>query len=417
MTDRTDGVTEFKGERKERKWADADDDKAYDDHMARGTTADTTPSRPVAREAKRDRKTDFDTEDKAYMEAGGTAEVKSTRKALLDLVYELNGDCAVTTPGTAMTYIKVTEFYQRVELTNGTNSLTQIMECAYNWDAMGRTKGALYGAAVRWAYRDNFVEGREYKKVKLDYAALTPDVEAIREAFVSAVSARKKQFSFWMANARNVGAMAGALMISAGHHFDSQNLRPQAALVGALGQTDDIDQDQFRSLFYLAVHPLPLAVVEKERKTAAEGKVAGFSEAVRVRANGVPSGYGAVAIAVAAFDAMSSEKYYRRVVRKFDRSLSALKDCLATIKANPVVYHVNATDYGYEKMTYNTSTFREVMVIGIAYARHVVKGTMIKAASAKKFAEQNKKAIEMWGQAFEKEAEADVSTLEELLGA
>jgi len=378
---------------------------------------------PVARPLDRKRKTTISAEeikrisdeDKAFIDAGADEADRANRRALVTMVETLNGDTADVTPGTSMTYIPEESYYQRAVVSNAPPAIAQLIENALNWVALGRNKAAVYGAAVRWNLRDQFVDARESKVHTVDFARADEKVKAAIAGYSAALRPVIKQAAFWGANCNNVAALSGALMISAGHHYDSANTRPQAALVGALGQAEDVDSEAYRALFYLSVHPLPLEVIERKRKQAAEGKFTGYSEAVRIRCNGVPSGYGALAIAAAALEGMVGEPYYRRLVTKYALQVNSMRQALATIKENPSVYHINATDYGVERKFIDLSSLKEIMVIGIAYARFIIKGTMQKAASGKKFYDQNKKAVETWGKAFEQAAEEGIVSLNSLL--
>lgn len=353
--------------------------------------------------------------DDRFVKSAVDDDDKRNRVELLDWVRAMNGSALSIVPGSAHSFLPKKNFYQRVEVKGGMESIGQAVEMALNWNALGKGKGGLYGAAIRWGARNLFSISRETTVTVLETATLNEETKRIVDDYKDASRGKHEICAFWAANAPNVVALAGSLQMSIGHHFDSKNVKPQKAVIGALGQAEDVDEDNIRALFYLSVHPIPMRTIEQFRLLAADGVTPGFTEAVRVRALGVPAGYAVLNIAVVALKSMEAEPYWDKVARRFANSIGFARDAMTAIRANPTAYHVNATSYGVEKKVIELDRCHIAQVVGIAYARAVIGGTLANAASLKKFVAANSKAVGVWQTAFADDAERRKETLEGLL--
>jgi len=354
----------------------------------------------------------LDTKDQAFVDGGKDNEAKAARATLLDWVITMNGLAAGLNPGAQKSYIPVKNYYQRVEgLPMG---IGQLIEMSLNWAALGKNKAALYGAAIRWGARTLMNDARETTVHDYKTASLSLEHEGLVTEYADASRGRMDQIAFWTANAFNVVALAGALQMSIGHHYDAKNTKPQAALIGALGQSEDVSEEDIRPMFYLAVHPVTLANIEKLRVIAASPDSPGFSEAVRLRALGVPAGFASLNIAVAAIDAMRMEPFYGRIASRYGDEIKTAYEFIDLIKANPTAFHVNAADYGVQKRSVDERKVLVAKIIGIAYARAIIGGTLAKAASIKKFVDAHSKEIRTWSDAFSADAETRRASIEAL---
>lgn len=342
--------------------------------------------------------------DEKYVKEGKTEDEKKTRRDFIDFLVTVNGSAATTVPGASRSYIPPKAFYQRVTAAGLNEGEHQLVESAFNWNALGKGDGAIFGASVRWAMRDHFVAGRELTETvyadDIGYEDLKGDVKVMVESYVKAARAKGDLVGFWAKNANQVVALAGALQLSTGHHWDANNRKPQDALLGALGQRDDVPDDGKRALFYLSVHPLPLTIIEDYRTAAAEVNLPGFSQAVKMRAATVPAGFSVLQVAVAAIEQMKNEKYFSRMARAYNDQFADAYALLAAVKAAPTAHHVNAPEYGVKRIVVADNACLTAKIIGVAYAQSVIKGSLAAAISIVKFAAMNSRQVNRWKTAF-----------------
>jgi len=359
-------------------------------------------------------------DDDAYVAGGKDDESKLSRRNFIEFLNTVNGSAASTIPGASRSYIPVKNFFQLINPGTLRRDDHQVLEMAHNWAALGKGDGGLYGAAVRWGLREHYVKTRETTVVQvrdgkeLDHQS--DDVKALVESYLKASKGKGDVIGFWVTNASQVAALAGALQLSTGHHWDANNRKPQDALLGALGQRDDVSDDAKRALFYLSVHPLPLSVIETFRTAASSDVIQGFSPAVRMRAGAVPAGFSVLQVTVAALDQMKSEKFYPQIARFHGATFDAAARLLGEVKARPTSYHVNAQDYGVPKRVADESKILTAKIIGVAYAQEIIKGTLGNAIAIAKFASANSRQVNRWKAAFKSTVGDGEITLDFMLG-
>jgi len=353
-------------------------------------------------------------EDQKFIDASPSDEMRVKRRAMITMFAIFNGELDRASVGVSKSYIKREEF--RVKVTGMAGTAHQVLESALNWAACGKGQGGAAAAMIRWQGRNLYDDSRETRIVDMVGKDLDATQNALVEEYLELADRTKGFSSHLAANIQNIGGLAGALMMSISHHWDAANKKPQTALISALGLKDDVSSDDFRKIFYLSIHPLPLRVIEEMRQEAALGSVEGYSEAVKIRAMGIPAGYGALNITHAALSEIKVERYGDAIFKKFKDLADEMDQLVFDIQSNPTAYHVLATDYGVQRKTAKLDKFKPLMIIGAAYAITVVRGTLGEAQSIKKFVTQNQRAVSVWSEVMKKEAEKSVSSVEDLLG-
>jgi len=351
--------------------------------------------------------------DQKWVDKGVNADEKRKRAELVGWMIAFNGELGVTVSGVAKSYIPKKAYNQRVE--GMTGIAHQVTECALNFKALDKGAGGVFGALLRWRLRNEMVPQRENVVTRIDPENVPQDIKETVDEYISAFERVKDVAVNVVANANNFVALGGSLMMSVGHHFDAQNRKPQLALLSALGLKDDITDESIRKVFYLALHPLPLSVSEARRVEAASGDVEGYSEAVKIRARGVPAGYAVLSVCEAVVPDLKSEKYWAKMYARFGREFDELVSAVKAMAANPTAYHVLAVDFGAKRIAFDMETVKNAMVICAAYATAVVKGTVSEAASLKKFINSNSRQVQKWKIAMEKDAEKAVNSVDDLL--
>jgi len=221
----------------------------------------------------------------------------------------------------------------------------------------------------------------------------------------------KLNAAVWAKQFPSILAMNGACLIAISHHWDSENTKPWDAIVQSLGQGDVIEQDAYRTIFYLALHPLPLPVVEAHRAAAAEGKDTSYVNAVAIRARCTPATTGALIVSAAAFNDLKSEPYFQEVKGPLLQVMTAHYDSSISIKSDPAAYCPLATALGKERKVVDLSLYKLSMIILTAYILECVKGTLARSASLKKFQNANARTVQRWRTLFAAHVQQEAGTL------
>lgn len=347
-------------------------------------------------------------DDQKWIDLGSTQENKDARKmALLNLV-EMNG--LKYEAGIGKSYIPEKNYYILFNDSALTADANELYEKALNFVALGGGVGGLAGSGVRWGLRKYFAPDREAKSVvKLDESC----DEALK-AYNAFSSNRKEAVPFWTAQAHNVLGLAGAIFNREMHHWNAENTKPQQALLGALNQTDEIPEQEYRKLFYLAIHPVPLHVMENLRQDIVNGAVPGISDAVAARCRSAPAGQGDVhATAQGAID-LRTEVFYNSFGNHLKAEIEELVALNSEIVANAGQYHAFASAYKLKRVNIDKAKYKRAMVCSAAFIIVHVKGSLAQSAALKKFKNSNLRLIQKWITAYEAEANTAAKSLEEL---
>jgi len=350
----------------------------------------------------------FETKDQEWIDAAKTDEMKVARSAALLNLIEMNG--LNYEPGIGKSYIPEKNYYVRFDDSSLTPAINELYEKALNYVALGGGLGGLAGCGVRWGVRKYY----ELKRETRTFVAVNDEAEDAVKAFTAFAHAHKESVPFWTAQAMNVLGLAGAIFNREMHHWNAENTNPQKALLGALGQTDEIPEQEYRKLFYLSIHPVPLAQLENVRQSIVEGTIAGISDAVTTRCRSAPAGFGDIhACAQGAID-LRAEEFYGKFGEKIQSAIDDLIDINDQIMSNAGSYHVFAPAYNKKRITLEKARYRRAMICAAAYIIVHVKGSLVKSAALKKFRNSNLRMIQKWVAAYEKVAEVEGVTLVDL---
>lgn len=350
-------------------------------------------------------------------------------------IVELNGTGDVA--GVQASYINASEYVQSFAGIDLSDQMHKTLFLAFNWIALGKGIGGLAGSAVRWALRDHFILTREMRV----HQAVPVNAPAVIQEYARFALLHKDLVNFFMTNAVSVAALAGAMVNKIVHHWDAQHPGAQKAFLNAMGMAAHVPEDQYRPLFYLSVHPLPLKFTEDLRALAAEGKAETVAEVVRLRCAGPPAGYGALNACAAAVPSLLAEKILnadawpnlavpeppqdgddmkayikeharvseynvkmtarRNAIPAFRLKLERLVRRNAEIALNAGHYHQFALKYGYrERLVHDCSSQTPEMVVITAFIMSKVGGTLASSAAIKKFREQHSREVGIAIEAF-----------------
>jgi hypothetical protein len=334
-------------------------------------------------------------------------------KLLVALLNEFNGAYEATAAGVGAMYISKAQFWHVVM--NGeaasTDPKVQVAEMFHNWKALGKGKAAVYGAAIRWAAR-NLVD-LERECVKVAEAKIKAEDQADFKTFIQ----QWKRESINCANLAkqfpSIIAMQGACLVTISHHWDSNNLKPWKSILQTLGHADTLDEGEFRPVFYLATHPIPLKIVESFREAAASGKDDSIVNSVQVRARCIPATAGAFMVCAAAIPDVRGEKFYKSFEKAFGDLEKKMVTLSKAVRSDPASYSPLATQFGKERLQLELEQFKALMIFLAGYIYQMIQGTLAKAASLKKFANANARQVQRWRDLLEKEAEKTGDTLQE----
>jgi len=318
-------------------------------------------------------------EDQSYIDSGIDDADKLFRKNVIQAAIDLNGANDAAQPGVAVSYIPEDNYYVRVSLDAITDNQLEIYEQALNWNALGRGKGGLAGAAVRWKLRSFFVKDRETKEIKI----LTPEHAAIVKEYIAYLAINRPTSAVWFSNGFNVLGLATSCFIRESHHWDSNNVRPIKALLGSLNQENEIPESEYRKLFYLSIHPIPLDTFALVFFKSLDPLDRDISATVKTRLNVAPAGYADVCACAIAAESFLHEDFARRC--------TLLPDILRVVagaralKADPISYHPFASSMGMERKDLIKSNLTEAMIVLGAYAKSCIGGTLANSPALIKF--------------------------------
>lgn len=258
--------------------------------------------------------TEISDEDQAYIDSAKTDEDRAFRNILITHAIHLNGAFDLASPGVGVAYIDRDNYFQLV-LAPDNHALNEeqaanmklfpqtvrdLVEKARNWAALGKGKGGFAGACVRFALRGYVDVHRETTLIKV----ITKEDLALAKEFAQYSNDHSILGGVWYKNAWNVLGLSCSNFIRESHHWNSQNTKPIKALLGSLSQENEITEPEYRKLFYLSIHPIPLDVFAKVYLKRDDQKDADLSETVKTRLNVAPAGFAdfcACAIAAEAF--------------------------------------------------------------------------------------------------------------------
>jgi len=345
-------------------------------------------------------------------------------------ILELNGTGDI--PGIQASYIEVGQYIQDFEYCKVSDGMKKALFMAHNWNALGRGTGGLAGASVRWSLKQYFVPEREmtrHAKVPVGSAALIAEYDRV-------AMNNRDLVNFFITNAVSVAALSGAMINRIVHHWDAKHPGAQKAFISAMGMADALTDDQYRPVFYLAIHPLPLLVTERMRSSSAAGTLPEVAEVVRLRCDGPPAGYGALNACAAAVSSFLAEpimnegallerelpqipetkdpdilalhtREVRQVIaynEKVNRLASSVPKLAQAVRAVASInakitreaghYHQFATKYGFEsRLTVDLKELEAPMIVLAAYIFSKIKGSLAGSAALRKFRDQHAREV------------------------
>lgn len=347
-------------------------------------------------------------EDQKWIDDAKTEDTKAIRKAVILNIMEING--MKFDSGIGKSYIPEKNYYQIVVDKNASQNAVDLANHAMNWHALGRGIGGLAGAGVR-AGVGNLIDRRRECIV---HNSITAEIEAIMSDYVSYIQGKKDIFPFWAAQANNVLGLAAAIFNREMHHWNAENTKPQTALVAALNQQDSIPESEFRKLFYLSIHPVPLNELEALRSSIVAGKTVGINDSVTARCRSAPAGTGDVHACAQAIGDLKSEAFFVSFGNNIRNEVTTLEELNVDIVMDAGKYHAFAANYGKTRTIIERSKFKRAMICLCAYIIVHVKGSLAQSAALKKFRNANARMIQKWIAAFEAAATADAPTLVDL---
>jgi len=347
-------------------------------------------------------------EDNTWINSGADDSIKDARRnAILNLI-EMNG--VSFDAGIGKSYIPVQNYVQIVKIPEMPRHVAELLEKALNFNALGGGIGGVAGAGVRWGLRHLFLETREFVLiVKWEDA-----YEQIIAKFTAACRLKKDLVSFWTAQCENVLCLAGAIFNREMHHWNSDNTKPQAALLGALNQSEEIPENEYRKLFYLSIHPIPLKVMEEYRQSAAIGKLKGINDSVALRCRSAPAGYGDLHACSQAIPDLRAESFFNKFGDGLKQELDVLWGMNQELINNASEFHVFAASFGLTRKKLPVDKVKRAMICTCAYILVNVRGSLAQSNALQKFKSQHARSVNIWINAFEQKADAEAPTLESL---
>lgn len=352
--------------------------------------------------------TDFTQEDENFVNSASTEEDKEFRRSVILAALTLNGAYDSALPGIATSYIPVENYVHILEkpvmiVTNPDNSTKEIeinsnmaatIEQAINWHSLGRGKGGLAGASVRLRLRSLFIPNRECTTIRL----VTKEMLDITKDFVAYSQTHSKFAGIWHANAYNVLGLAISCFIRECHHWNAQNVKPIKALIGSLSQENDLPENEYRKLFYLSIHPVPLSVYGNIIKMSRDEKQIDISETVKVRLRVAPAGFADLCACAIAAQSYIREDYANR--SRITKDVVKLLHVAETLKNNAVCYHPFASSMGETRIEFQKGPFQEAMILLAAYAKTCIGGTLSNSPALNKFTEMHLRRVNTLSKAF-----------------
>jgi len=350
----------------------------------------------------------IDEKDQAWIDDEKDAALKEVRKnAILNLM-EMNG--LKFEPGIGKSYIPEKNYLQVFENGALPENVQRSLTNALNWDALGRGIGGLAGAGVRIG----LMHLRDLKRECKTHNLVTPEIMAIVRDFNEFVATRKDILPFWTAQCFNVLGLAGAIFNREMHHWNAENIKPQQALIGSLNQQDSIPENEFRKLFYLSIHPIPLASMEELRQNIVNGSVPGINDAVTSRCRSAPASCGDVHACAQAIHDLKSESFYNNFGENMRGQIDELDNLNRKIMKDAASYHNFAANYKKQRIIVDKVTLKRSMACLCAYIMVNIKGSLAQSAALRKFRSNNARTVQKWISAFEAAAQNTAETLDTL---
>lgn len=347
-------------------------------------------------------------EETTWINAGANEEEKATRKLALMNLMEMNG--LKFEPGIGKSYIPQKNYFQLFIDKKLPPTVVDAIQNALNWDALDRGLGGLAGAGVRRGLTNYVDVNRECTVHKV----LTPEITNILKAYNDFTSTRKDFIPFWTAQSSNVLGLAGAIFNREMHHWNAENIKPQQALMGSLNQQDTIPETEYRKLFYLSIHPIPLRAMEDLRQAIAAGKGIGINDAVTSRCRAAPASCGDIHACAQAIPDLKGEPFFAKFGVTIKKEIEDISKLNIQIMSDASSYHSFAANYGKERILVDKVFFKRVMACLCAYIIVNIKGSLAQSAALRKFRSNNARTVQKWIAAFEKAAETSVFSLDEL---
>lgn len=335
-------------------------------------------------------------EDENFIQAGQNDEEKNFRRNLIVSALALNGSFDAADPGVAVSYIPEDNYnYLFIpDVKTLPTAYCNIIEQALNWNALGRGKGGLAGASVRFSLRNYFAQDRECKVV----TQLSKEISEIVKEY-SLYSAQHSKFAgVWFANAWNVVGLAASCFIRECHHWNAQNNKAIKALIGSLSQENELPENEYRKVFYLAIHPLPLKVLAQVITMSKDPNQTYLSETVKLRLRVAPAGYADFCACAIAAQSFIREDYATKT--KLIRQIVEMLHAAETIKNNPVPYHPFAAHMGVQKVDFQKAPYTEAMIVLAAYAKACIGGTLSNSPALTRFINEHLRKVNVLSQSF-----------------
>lgn len=348
-------------------------------------------------------------DENTWIAGGATDDEKATRKLALLNLLEMNG--LKFEPGIGKSYIPQKNYFQLFTAKGLPPNVVDAIQTALNWDALDRGVGGLAGAGVRRGLIHLVDKNRECTS----HPVLTPEITVILKAYNEYTATRKDFIPFWTAQSANVLGLAGAIFNREMHHWNSENIKPQQALMGSLNQQDTIPETEYRKLFYLSIHPIPLKAMEDLRQTIAAGKSQGINDAVTSRCRAAPASCGDIHACAQAVPDLKGEPFFSKFGGNLRSEIEAISKLNTEIMNNASRYHSFAANYGVERILVDKVYYKRVMACLCAYIIVNIKGSLAQSAALRKFRSNNARTVQKWIAAFEKAAETLEFSLDQLV--
>jgi hypothetical protein len=347
-------------------------------------------------------------EDQKWINEAKTEDSKNARKVAILNIMEVNG--LRFDAGIGKSYIPEKNFFQIVNDRSVSDNVNRLATSAMNWHALGRGIGGLAGAGVR----NGVIELVNSQRECIVHNVITDEIEAIAIEYTAFIQGKKDIFPFWAAQSMNVLGLAAAIFNREMHHWNAENTKPQSALIAALNQQDSIPESEFRKLFYLSIHPIPLAELEKLRASIAAGKTAGINDSVTARCRSAPAGTGDVHACAQAISDLKTEAFYSAFGNSLKQEVDVIEVLNVDLVSDAGKYHAFAANYGKTRTLIERSRFKRAMICLCAYVMVHVKGSLAQSAALKKFRNSNARMVQKWIAAFETASSAEAPTLADL---
>lgn len=381
--------------------------------------------------------------DEGKFKVKAPAGIEAEFESICQLILDINGHQTDMIAGQPKSYIEKKHYMQVVQgkADDGGRTMPEVtqrmLERALNCQALGGGKAGLMGAHVRHAVRNLFSFHREcvvhivkgnvisdsHKTAIREYAKL------LQDHFVLAAMIEKE--------AKSIVAQSGVNIYTKLHHWDVRSVREWNALFSALSINEMIGEQEYRPLVYLAVHPIPLNVINAYRK-AAGGKdqrfkvkggittedpqvveAKGFVNSVSIRARGTPAGSAVFAVAAVAWRSIMSESYAKDLV-DYIESTHAVKYTDFRDLANDLLlsgdkYHIMAAEFGEDFRPIDMNKHKIWVDVGTAYTFGLQGGTLARSAALKKHKDNNPRIVQMWETRFRFEKKSEAESLSAFL--